>query len=459
MDPHRRSALGLACLSMLLVCAPLNPSHAAKRKKKRSGVRAMQKRCNGGDQKACNNLGIRYLRGKGVEADPGRASELFASACAAAEPSGCLSLGLMHSTGAVSSPDPARAAALYATACSGGLQMACLKRGQVLYHAEGVTRDTLASAKLFDGACKSGIGKACRELALMVERGDGIKKSEARGERLHKKACRGGIATSCEVLRARRKPMMWRIESKPPSYIVGTGEVSAAIWDLPEVIRKAIDGCTTVTAEADFASVDLITRGRLLQLPKATSLRQLIGLKNYGVLQARVAIADATLDRLKPVQALAALRLRDRPVPKTMTNQIIERARRRGQKLAFLEAPSGPVKAKIALGDAVWANALRDAVVRPASLGKDHDAMLAAWREGDEVEYARLLLQVSYARHLTGMQSSLISNRLSEWMPVLKRQLRGGSACIVIGIEFLVGKRGMLARVRGRVPKLVRVVR
>jgi len=253
---------------------------------------------------------------------------------------------------------------LYATACQGGLQMACLKRGQVLYHAEGVARDAVAAARLFKGACKAKIARACRELALMFEQGDGIRQDVARGERLHKKACKGDVATSCEVLRARRKPMMWRIETDPLSYVVGTGAISAAIWDLPEVVRKAVDGCAVVTSEADLDRVDPGTVARLNKLPSKTSLRLLIGVKDYGILQARVAIADETLDRMRPMAALAALRLRIRPIPKTMTTQIIERARRRGQRLAFLEAPSGPLRAMGSLGDEGWTRALKDAVTR-----------------------------------------------------------------------------------------------
>jgi hypothetical protein len=85
--------------------------------------------------------------------------------------------------------------------------------------------------------------------------------------------------------------------------------------------------------------------------------------------------------------------------------------------------------------------------------------MLAAWREGDETEYTRLFMQVGYARHLTGMRSKVIDARMTEWLPVLKRRIKGGSACMILGIEFLTGPRGLLKRIRGKLPKVVRVVR
>ena len=73
----------------------------------------------------CNNMGVAYMAGRGVPADPSRAVELYRKACDAGDMIGCSNLGRCFETGRGVARNPERAAALLKQACAGGYDNAC----------------------------------------------------------------------------------------------------------------------------------------------------------------------------------------------------------------------------------------------------------------------------------------------------------------------------------------------
>jgi len=57
------------------------------------------------------------------------------------------------------------------------------------------------------------------------------------------------------------------------------------------------------------------------------------------------------------------------------------------------------------------------------------------------------------------MRRTVIEPRLTEWMPTIRRQLKRGSTCFVLSVEYLVGDRGLLSRIKRRGTRVIRVVR
>jgi TPR repeat protein len=75
----------------------------------------------------CNNLGVMYESGEGVEKDAAQAVFFYRKACDGGHMLGCVYEGMMYSSGQGVVKDEALAAGLYQKACDGGNAEACGK--------------------------------------------------------------------------------------------------------------------------------------------------------------------------------------------------------------------------------------------------------------------------------------------------------------------------------------------
>ena len=73
----------------------------------------------------CNNMGVAYMKGQGVPADPVRAANLYRQACDAGDMIGCSNLAGCYEAGSGVPPDADRARTLLVKACKGGYAKAC----------------------------------------------------------------------------------------------------------------------------------------------------------------------------------------------------------------------------------------------------------------------------------------------------------------------------------------------
>lgn len=73
----------------------------------------------------CNNMGVAYMAGRGVAADPVRAVDLYRKACDAGDMVGCFNLGRCLEAGRGVARDPGQARAMLKRACAGGYTEAC----------------------------------------------------------------------------------------------------------------------------------------------------------------------------------------------------------------------------------------------------------------------------------------------------------------------------------------------
>ena len=90
-----------------------------------STIQTLIKSCNAADMKACNDLGIAYSKGYGVERDQVKATKFYAKACVSNNMDGCYNLAIARSTGKGVMKNSKKAAELFKKACDGGHQKAC----------------------------------------------------------------------------------------------------------------------------------------------------------------------------------------------------------------------------------------------------------------------------------------------------------------------------------------------
>jgi hypothetical protein len=122
---------------------------------------SLQRSCDGGNPRACNNLGVAYATGAGV------------------------------------SRDAANAASLYKRACDGGDSMGCTNLGAAYADGEGIAKDEATAAALYERACEAETPYACMNLAFVCSTGAGVAQDEARAEALYQKACQGELKSEC----------------------------------------------------------------------------------------------------------------------------------------------------------------------------------------------------------------------------------------------------------------------
>src|SRR6185503_11405818 len=69
----------------------------------------LKRACDKGHLDACTNLGIAYMEGQGVKADPKQALALLEKSCKKDDAKGCFNLGLAHEMGRTGQKVPQKA--------------------------------------------------------------------------------------------------------------------------------------------------------------------------------------------------------------------------------------------------------------------------------------------------------------------------------------------------------------
>ena len=83
-------------------------------------MKLFQKSCDSGNNDGCNNIGLLYIQGKGVNQDYSKAIEQFQKACDGGNGSGCFNLGIIYEKGKGVNQDYTKAIEVYKKACDNG---------------------------------------------------------------------------------------------------------------------------------------------------------------------------------------------------------------------------------------------------------------------------------------------------------------------------------------------------
>lgn len=170
-----------------------------------------QKACDGGEARACYDLGL-YKR-KHVYANTSKADAIpyFEKACTKGDGRSCHMLGELHTEYSYDLNMPVsnkemgvtasnKSAINYFTkACDSGNSLSCYNLGVHYFDGVGIASDKSRAASLFQRGCKDGLeATSCYNSGYMYASGLGVKKDAAKASRYYLLACDAGHKSGCE---------------------------------------------------------------------------------------------------------------------------------------------------------------------------------------------------------------------------------------------------------------------
>jgi TPR repeat protein/tRNA A-37 threonylcarbamoyl transferase component Bud32 len=136
--------------------------------------------------------GERYLYGRGVTMDYGKAREAYERAAAAGHGGGMTGLGWLHQIGRGVPRDYAKAREWYEKAAAAGNTSAMTELGWIYRNGLGVTRDYGKAREWFEKAIAANYGGGMHGLGFLYEQGEGVPKDYAKAREWYEKAAAAG---------------------------------------------------------------------------------------------------------------------------------------------------------------------------------------------------------------------------------------------------------------------------
>ncbi len=228
---------------------------------------------------------------------------------------------------------------------------------------------------------------------------------------------------------------------------------------LPAALDRAYGASAKLVMELDLANLDpLQAAGWMMQhgaLPPGTSLHEVLGAARYT----RVAAAAAGLGlemQLIDNQApwVVALELADLEYlhlgfdpQHGVEEQLVQKARTDHKATAGLETLDEELGGLEALSREDQLLLLDQTVSELKDTQAQLEEVLTAWRRGDTEALANLL--GNEYRSFPRLYALMVGARNERWLPQLEALLHSGSDClVVVGALHLVGKGGLLERLR-----------
>lgn len=203
-DENCASGDAMACL--LYGNALFRGNHIEKNVPK--AVSLFKRACDAGFDPGCNNLGVRYLEGEGVDKkDPLKAASLYQRACDGGNKIACSNLADIQEGGqhaADGKPDFKAAVASYKKACDFGNGSSCLRLAR--WHWVGfkheptkfeMAADKEAGVAFAKRGCKFDEGAACGFVGNSYANGEGSPKDADKAFQYYDLGCKQGHGTSC----------------------------------------------------------------------------------------------------------------------------------------------------------------------------------------------------------------------------------------------------------------------
>lgn len=165
-----------------------------------AAAKSLQRECVNGDNEKCVELAYDYEIGDGVEADYGRALELYTRGCEGDVSRGCANAGWFYFRGIGVQRDYAKSKPFFEKGCDGDRTSACSNLGELYQNGWGVIADQSRAISFFEKACNLGGSYGCGELGWHYATGRGISKDVLRASELYQIACDGNEAFACTNL-------------------------------------------------------------------------------------------------------------------------------------------------------------------------------------------------------------------------------------------------------------------
>ena len=160
-------------------------------------LQTLVQECKNGNSTSCADVGVVLYNAGEVKT----AFEFWKKACDEKNPSGCQNLGVLYHLGQGVEKDSKKAFDLWESACKGGENLACYNLANLYKEGVVVPKNDIKSRNYYDKACNKNIWLACHSLGdIYIKEGQNIQIS-AMGIDFYKKSCeKGNIAVSCYKL-------------------------------------------------------------------------------------------------------------------------------------------------------------------------------------------------------------------------------------------------------------------
>lgn len=190
-----------APLSVAQAPAPAAPSasSSAAANDDASALARVERGCDGGSPRDCNELALAFLEGRsGAQIDRARAARVFERGCELGGAGACGNLGFLFKEGVGVPQDTVRAIGLLTRACDGAWWEGCRLLGDLYF--SGDHEDLPRAFLVVDRACKAGHQRSCGSAGILLTLAKGVPKDLERALTLSDRACAAGVAFACTNL-------------------------------------------------------------------------------------------------------------------------------------------------------------------------------------------------------------------------------------------------------------------
>ncbi len=271
------------------------------------------------------------------------------------------------------------------------------------------------------------------------------------------------VAVDAQGARGGATPFLWEVSGGArPSLLLGTIHLGVSLDEaLPAPYRASARRARVVMSEmdADPASLDPQAMMAATLLPPGESLRSMMPLATWEALLREVgsAMPSMILERLRPwvpvtvlaQQRIAASMRVDLPAP--MDAELIERARSRGQRVAFFESAAEQMAIMNSVPSQYFVRELEEMLEDRSTSRAELRAMLQAYRSGDEEAMTAMVFAPEDVAAMPEYYERLFYRRNRAWTQRLEGELRGpGGLFVAVGLGHLLGPEGLVASLRAR---------
>jgi uncharacterized protein YbaP (TraB family) len=242
------------------------------------------------------------------------------------------------------------------------------------------------------------------------------------------------------------RPFVWEVSGPRGQGVLFGTLHAAARGDVPDAALDRLRDARLLVTEIpplERKRVEPLTR-----LPPGQDLAALLGEPAWSELRGALSgvLREDELRRARPWYAMSLLTAAMVDGPEvSMDAALLDVARRRGTPLSFLETPEEQLAA---LGEAVTAEDLRQALAERKGMRCAVHDLVAAYRSGDARAVRAALAGDAEARLLTA--------RNQRWVPVIE-ELLGDAPFIAVGVSHLVGEGSLPALLEARGYTVTRV--
>ncbi len=243
-------------------------------------------------------------------------------------------------------------------------------------------------------------------------------------------------------------PLLWRVDgANGPLYLYGTIHTGGKDF-VPQVAWDDLATTKTFVMETDLdalksSPMELLKRA---QLPRGESLDVMVGPETWAKVVAAVQglpLSADQLKRFKPwfVASLLIQKLVSGAVPTDVA--LHDEAKTKGLGLEYLELWTEQIDAIEAAMDV---DVLKQMVADMDKQKTELEALVAAYRAGDAAAIEKATTDPSQMTpHALDI---LLVQRNKKWIPKLEAYAKQGNVFVAVGVGHLVGKDGVVQRLR-----------